>query len=131
MQWGCVDVVSRLTMLTQIPRVTFDRFALVVTDALRVSLYEAAIEHTAGQAFVVIRFDCFEIMDGDSCLIADLAQANASLLAGESQLFAYTRCHLQSLDSRSEEHTSELQSPVHLVCRLLLEKKKSLQSILL
>src|SRR5690348_17558450 len=26
--------------------------------------------------------------------------------------------------SRSEEHTSELQSPVHLVCRLLLEKKK-------
>src|SRR6202522_590568 len=26
---------------------------------------------------------------------------------------------------RSEEHTSELQSPIHLVCRLLLEKKKS------
>src|SRR5690348_17110972 len=28
------------------------------------------------------------------------------------------------LTLRSEEHTSELQSPVHLVCRLLLEKKK-------
>src|SRR5258708_19635847 len=27
-------------------------------------------------------------------------------------------------NSRSEEHTSELQSPDHLVCRLLLEKKK-------
>src|SRR5690348_17580841 len=27
--------------------------------------------------------------------------------------------------ARSEEHTSELQSPVHLVCRLLLEKKNS------
>src|SRR5690348_17621182 len=27
-------------------------------------------------------------------------------------------------NDRSEEHTSELQSPVHLVCRLLLEKKK-------
>src|SRR5258708_18907437 len=27
-------------------------------------------------------------------------------------------------DLRSEEHTSELQSPDHLVCRLLLEKKK-------
>src|SRR5258708_24456680 len=27
-------------------------------------------------------------------------------------------------ESRSEEHTSELQSPDHLVCRLLLEKKK-------
>src|SRR5690348_1693806 len=30
---------------------------------------------------------------------------------------------------RSEEHTSELQSPVHLVCRLLLEKKKKKYSI--
>src|SRR5690348_17582699 len=29
---------------------------------------------------------------------------------------------------RSEEHTSELQSPVHLVCRLLLEKKKPTQT---
>src|SRR4051794_41751518 len=28
-------------------------------------------------------------------------------------------------EERSEEHTSELQSPVHLVCRLLLEKKKN------
>src|SRR6266581_6928948 len=28
---------------------------------------------------------------------------------------------------RSEEHSSELQSPVHLVCRLLLEKKKKNQ----
>src|SRR6266487_3040863 len=27
--------------------------------------------------------------------------------------------------ARSEEHTSELQSPVHVVCRLLLEKKKA------
>src|SRR5258708_18341419 len=31
-------------------------------------------------------------------------------------------------DSRSEEHTSELQSPDHLVCRLLLEKKKKVVS---
>src|SRR2546422_4571405 len=30
----------------------------------------------------------------------------------------------QLLESRSEEHTSELQSRLHLVCRLLLEKKK-------
>src|SRR5258708_18666357 len=29
--------------------------------------------------------------------------------------------------ARSEEHTSELQSPDHLVCRLLLEKKKKSQ----
>src|SRR5438876_6877633 len=31
---------------------------------------------------------------------------------------------------RSEEHTSELQSPVHLVCRLLLEKKKPLRDFI-
>src|SRR5690242_20974818 len=30
----------------------------------------------------------------------------------------------RTLNSRSEEHTSELQSHVNLVCRLLLEKKK-------
>src|SRR5258708_18542800 len=29
---------------------------------------------------------------------------------------------------RSEEHTSELQSPDHLVCRLLLEKKKTISA---
>src|SRR4051794_9460224 len=32
--------------------------------------------------------------------------------------------HRMTGKARSEEHTSELQSPVHLVCRLLLEKKK-------
>src|SRR5258708_10706589 len=32
----------------------------------------------------------------------------------------------RSIGFRSEEHTSELQSPDHLVCRLLLEKKKKI-----
>src|SRR5258708_30941142 len=32
----------------------------------------------------------------------------------------------QTIFPRSEEHTSELQSPDHLVCRLLLEKKKKI-----
>src|SRR2546422_4587218 len=32
--------------------------------------------------------------------------------------------------ARSEEHTSELQSRLHLVCRLLLEKKKTLRCII-
>src|SRR5436853_3643121 len=36
---------------------------------------------------------------------------------------AVRRCH--AAGSRSEEHTSELQSLRHLVCRLLLEKKKT------
>src|SRR2546429_3843492 len=35
------------------------------------------------------------------------------------------RLHVVAYDFRSEEHTSELQSRLHLVCRLLLEKKKT------
>src|SRR5258708_14159534 len=35
------------------------------------------------------------------------------------------RCAGKLSPRRSEEHTSELQSPDHLVCRLLLEKKKN------
>src|SRR5690554_7431151 len=34
------------------------------------------------------------------------------------------------MESRSEEHTSELQSRPHLVCRLLLEKKKKIERIM-
>ena len=34
-----------------------------------------------------------------------------------------------TIDGRSEEHTSELQSRLHLVCRLLLEKKKYIKKI--
>src|SRR5437867_6893111 len=34
------------------------------------------------------------------------------------------RCRTTARQCRSEEHTSELQSPYDLVCRLLLEKKK-------
>src|SRR2546426_6410464 len=47
-------------------------------------------------------------------LVADLALV--ALVRREEQ-------HLR--DPRSEEHTSELQSPCNLVCRLLLEKKKN------
>src|SRR5437879_1422700 len=36
-------------------------------------------------------------------------------------------CPLRDDRARSEEHTSELQSPMYLVCRLLLEKKKAYQ----
>src|SRR2546422_4648705 len=37
--------------------------------------------------------------------------------------------NLSGYQERSEEHTSELQSRLHLVCRLLLEKKKKKQNI--
>src|SRR2546429_4986418 len=48
------------------------------------------------------------------------------LSAPVSSLWVLTSASSQeSLQNRSEEHTSELQSRLHLVCRLLLEKKKN------
>src|SRR5256885_12023386 len=53
---------------------------------------------------------------------------------GEQHPLVTVRCHIRREPSlpwddtdplRSEEHTSELQSPCNLVCRLLLEKKKT------
>src|SRR5258708_18601861 len=68
-------------------------------------------------------------------VVANLALVDASntalnvsrqgLLIAEAQFKAGTAA---ILDVRSEEHTSELQSPDHLVCRLLLEKKKKSSS---
>src|SRR2546422_7337502 len=54
--------------------------------------------------------------------MADLAIRLATRRPAAKRAF-----HWQALDrplNRSEEHTSELQSRLHLVCRLLLEKKK-------
>src|SRR5690348_7257817 len=42
---------------------------------------------------------------------------------GEIAIITAGAWYLFAIYTRSEEHTSELQSPVHLVCRLLLEKK--------
>src|SRR5258708_22126318 len=39
------------------------------------------------------------------------------------------RAPVRAARLRSEEHTSELQSPDHLVCRLLLEKKKTIDTL--
>src|SRR2546422_5632658 len=56
---------------------------------------------------------------------------NSAPAAFERNTLANLRLALYSLrvmrDLRSEEHTSELQSRLHLVCRLLLEKKKTLR----
>src|SRR5258708_28073977 len=48
---------------------------------------------------------------------------------GEANLDADERLADRRCLVRSEEHTSELQSPDHLVCRLLLEKKKNTNQV--
>src|SRR5689334_24683340 len=58
-------------------------------------------------------------------LMADLIQQGGT----EQELEEYWRTMRNELNrqKRSEEHTSELQSQFHLVCRLLLEKKKHIK----
>src|SRR6266850_2990553 len=63
--------------------------------------------------------------EGHSLRIADLQPAFRRLFEGAT-LYALQRNRYfrKRGEMRSEEHTSELQSPCNLVCRLLLEKKK-------
>src|SRR2546426_3517158 len=51
--------------------------------------------------------------------VGELEKKIESLLSQQKELEKQLRA------ARSEEHTSELQSPCNLVCRLLLEKKKN------
>src|SRR5256885_12280528 len=57
---------------------------------------------------------CLTLSGGiTTCIPDEYTSAEAMLMRADQALYA-----------RSEEHTSELQSPCNLVCRLLLEKKK-------
>src|SRR5437879_7815134 len=55
---------------------------------------------------------------------AALEAARVRYLGRKDGALAEFTKQIPALPARSEEHTSELQSPMYLVCRLLLEKKK-------
>src|SRR5690348_17770982 len=57
------------------------------------------------------------------CFLRRRTKPQAARYPAAKQLDQHVKA-AQKAGCRSEEHTSELQSPVHLVCRLLLEKKK-------
>src|SRR2546426_1245823 len=59
---------------------------------------------------------------GSPTLAALMRSTNRSSKRGRT--LSVTMKRLAAMQLRSEEHTSELQSPCNLVCRLLLEKKK-------
>src|SRR5437762_6377957 len=69
------------------------------------------------------RYSNFSVITGNCslALARDLMTIPSALSA---VVFLAVAISLTSRYFRSEEHTSELQSPMYLVCRLLLEKKK-------
>src|SRR2546427_1859383 len=73
--------------------------------------------------------------DAGAKAIEALAESVPNLVGGSADLDPSTRTMMKGKGDfqsatvpRSEEHTSELQSQSNLVCRLLLEKKKSIDS---
>src|SRR5258708_31826286 len=95
-------------MIRRPPRSTlFPYTTLFRSDLARFLGPRPLLLHGAGEALVVDR----QIAFGDD-LLRDLEGEAVGVVQQERK-------------RRSEEHTSELQSPDHLVCRLLLEKKKN------
>src|SRR2546429_1173532 len=66
-----------------------------------------------------------EAMIGESSLYEPVTGRGNDCMAGDyNHSRAQSPARTTRIHRRSEEHTSELQSRLHLVCRLLLEKKK-------
>src|SRR5690606_41322998 len=94
------------------------------------SLYDPALPSFPTRRSSDLRFSLLREGPSKSCLLKAtvlrrwfinsmwLYQKNEFLLNADNVVYF-------SLESRSEEHTSELQSRENLVCRLLLEKKKT------
>src|SRR2546422_8613177 len=59
--------------------------------------------------------------------VTSMAYDAAGNLTAKTNPLGDTTTYTYTVTNRSEEHTSELQSRLHLVCRLLLEKKKKKQ----
>src|SRR5687768_18160149 len=82
------------------------------------SEFATLVERLAGKEDQVRQLR--EALDRETAHTEELRNENSRTAAQLSALQA----KLEEERKRSEEHTSELQSRLHLVCRLLLEKKK-------
>src|SRR5256884_254269 len=67
------------------------------------------------------------IPGGEPLMHSEIEKIVEGLVARKKYIYLCTNALLLKEKLRSEEHTSELQSRLHLVCRLLLEKKKARQ----
>src|SRR3712207_7928856 len=97
-------------MIRRPPRSTLFPYTTLFRSAWRLGLKEQQIQRYEADRYSQISLKNYE-------RIASLLGVRLSADIQETPEF-------RGLDSRSEEHTSELQSRQYLVCRLLLEKKK-------
>src|SRR2546422_10928284 len=89
---------------------------VVSSCLLRLSFFFFFNDTATTEIYTLSLHDALPICPAEPVLRRVLAAAGAPTQVGDVVLLR----HL----ARSEEHTSELQSRLHLVCRLLLEKKK-------
>src|SRR5574341_1009029 len=90
-------------------------------------IQDCLLHHTAQQKHIVLdlfdlsfkRFAQHTHLDSYSAPIISSSKPSRDIILG-AFIFRISKDNIR----RSEEHTSELQSPTNLVCRLLLEKKK-------
>src|SRR5437867_4674828 len=97
------------------------RGAIVAADGLAIAIVGSRRASTYG--LEVAERLAFDLAARGVTIVSGLARgidaaAHRGALAADGRTIAVLGC------GRSEEHTSELQSPYDLVCRLLLEKKK-------
>src|SRR6266487_7119191 len=104
----CVTIFVILVVWFLLPRVA--RLMIQTPTAISIYILLFFFNDTATTEIYTLSLHDALPISGDS----DGAKRVAALLSSR---------HTPS--RRSEEHTSELQSPVHLVCRLLLEKKNT------
>src|SRR5205807_8710114 len=91
------------------------------TEIYTLSLHDALPILISDASFHLFSFGLFNIwIITDSFEPVNLSLVNIRIFKSEFNI----TCQI-TIQLRSEEHTSELQSPCNLVCRLLLEKKKN------
>src|SRR5947208_14154066 len=114
--------VSNVDLAPSILWVTFTFAAILALNRA----FQLELENQALDGLLLAPIDRSSIYLGK--LIANLVFVAGVELIGVPLLALFFNVrvlpYLGPLTGRSEEHTSELQSPDHLVCRLLLEKKK-------
>src|SRR2546429_4398641 len=107
---------------------TTEIYTLSLHDALPIFLRRRANHGFAISSYIQQTSDEVLRVEAGSLYPALHRMTEAGLLKAQWRMSeAGRRARFYEL-TRSEEHTSELQSRLHLVCRLLLEKKKNTQT---